>query len=198
MKIRAGQKGFTALELIVAVGVGAIVLTGVVVAIFQTFGVTTMTTSDISALDNIKNTAYEMTVDIKQASTCNLVTNAQPVNNLTLDWTIWFTSGGDPIGSGFGEYHRCKYYLDGTNLLRRTGLYTPTSQPTLPIPDSSFTWQPEAQIKRVARYITEMGLSRDASNIITIHLTASASNQADETETKTYYVLIQTKEAPLP
>ena len=55
MKVKNSQKGFTFIEILVVMAVGGILLGGLVTAIFQTSGITMQTSTQITALEDIKN-----------------------------------------------------------------------------------------------------------------------------------------------
>jgi len=179
------------MELLVAMAVGGMLLTGLVVAIFQVFGINKEDSAKITALENIKSAAYSVMKDIKKADTTNLVSGGAVLDNVILDWTIWYDNNGNLIPAG--NYYRCKYLRSGTNLLRKYGTYSPSSLPTPPIPDGSFTWEAD---KIVGRSIAGVEFSRSlVGNIITMSITASPVGQAQTEERKTYLFYLQDKEA---
>ncbi len=198
MKLKNGQKGFTLVEILAVMAICGILLTGIVVAIFQVFGTTRHNSIPITALENIKNSAYRISQDVRKASTTNLSDGAPAVSNLTLDWTIWYDTSGNLIP--YGQYYRCKYSLPlpGVKLMRNYGTYTPSTTPTPPIPDSSFTWQPQTTI---SNYISSIQFSRQGSTpdyTITMTVTASPEGKTETAEQKTYYLYLKFKEAAVP
>ncbi len=133
MKLKNGQKGFTMVEILAVMAISGILLTGLVVAIFQVFGTTRQNSVPLTALENVKNSAYRLSQDVRKASTTNLVDGGPAVSNLTLDWTIWYATddntydaNGNLIPKGnlipSGQYHRCEYSLSGVKLQRKYGI----------------------------------------------------------------------------
>lgn len=186
-----GQKGFTLIEVLVSMAVAGLLLSGVVVAIFQTTGTTMRSTTQITALENIKSAAYAVSKDVRRASTTTLVGGAPAVASLTLDWTVWYDSGGNLITNG--EYHRVQYSLSSSKLLRREGTYLPSAPQTPPIPDGSFTWQAWTT---AAKYISSIAFSRQV-NIIRMTVTSSPENKPEKAQQETYHMFLQAKEDPV-
>lgn len=184
---RSSQKGFTLVEVLVAMTIGVVILTGVVGAIIQSTRLTRQHSAVLTALENIKAAGYRVVQDVKQANTTNLVDGSPAVNNLTLDWTIWYDTSGNFLT--YGEYHRCKYYLVGTELRRQHGTYRPSATPTLPIPDGSFTWEAD---RAVARSIASAGFSRQGT-IIKATINSSPEGRAETAEERTFYIYLQPK-----
>ena len=105
MKVRSSQKGFTFVEILAVMAVGGLLLSGIIIAIFQTTGITAESSTQITALEDIKNVAYWVSKDVKMAATTNLIAGATPVHmnnnyNLVLDWTIWYDANGNLIPNG--------------------------------------------------------------------------------------------------
>lgn len=171
--MRNRQNGFTLIEILLVMAVGGMLLSGLVTAIFQTFGVTKMTTTAVSALENIKMAAYQITQDVKTASTTNLVDGAPAVSNLSLYWTIWYDANGNLIPNG--EPHSSQYTLSETNLQRNLD---------------------GTSIKTVARYISSVQFSRQG-NMIAVSITSSPQGKPETAENKTYYIYLQPKESPM-
>jgi len=196
--MKNGQRGFTFIELLVAMAVGGMLLTGAVLAIFQTFGITKRDSVQVTALENIKSAAYWILQDGRKAdsqfpdgsSAINLVDGGPAQDNLILNWTVWYDQNGNFITNG--EYHRCKYFRSGIELKRVHGTYSPSAPLTnYNIPDSSFTWEPE---RRVGNYISGILFSLQ-SKIILSTITSSPEEKPESAEQKTYRVYLQSKEA---
>ena len=158
-------------------------LSGVVTAIFQTTGITMETSTQITALENIKNVARHITTDVRMASTADLT---DPVHSLVLEWTIYydvddkFNPDGVPdelIPNGVPQ--RVEYTRSGTNFERNFNDSVTTDTTT------------------IGRYISDIGFSRDTAvegDIITVTITSSPRDRAEATEQRTYQFYLQPKE----
>ncbi len=191
MKAVASQKGFTLLEILLVLAVSGVLVSGILTAIFQTTRVTAQTTTQIAAYEDIRQAAFRIAKDIRMASTSNLTDGAPAVNALTLDWTIWYDSGGNLVQ--FGEYHRVKYALSAKRLERSYGKYLPALEPSLPILDNSFTWQSQEH-KLVGYHVTDVQFSRQAQ-IIQLTVTSSPEDRPETSEQMTYHMYLQPKES---
>ena len=80
------QKGFTFIELIVALGVGTVILSGVVGSFFLSVHGVTKIRNEIVALSDIERAAHWLTRDVPLGGSTNLVDAAPPVTQMTLTW----------------------------------------------------------------------------------------------------------------
>ncbi|KKN10815.1 hypothetical protein LCGC14_1032800 [marine sediment metagenome] len=87
--MKKSQKGFTLLEILLVLVVGGLLLVGVVNAIFQTTTITVERSTQITALEDIREVAAQVSKDIRMAATTNLE------NGLTLAWTVWYDETGE-------------------------------------------------------------------------------------------------------
>ncbi len=170
--MRNGEKGFTLIEILIVMAISAMLLSGLVTAIFQVLNVTKSTTTEITAYENIKNAAYRITQDVKKANTTNLVDGGAAVSSLTLNWTIWYDTNGNLIPNG--EAHSSQLTLSGTNLQRNY----------------------DGSISTIGRYISSVQFSRQG-NMIAVSITASPDGRTDTAERSTYYVYLQPKATPV-
>lgn len=108
MKVKNSQKGFTLVEMLVVMAVGGMLLSGIVTAIFQTVNITAGSSTQITALENIRNSAYWLSKDVRMAASANLT------DGLVLEWTSWYDENGELNPT----YHQCEYTPSGTNLER--------------------------------------------------------------------------------
>lgn len=171
MKLLRSQRGFTLLETVLAMAVGGILVSGIVTAIYQTIRVTTETTTQITATEDIRSAAYWLTNDIKMAAATNLEDGAPAVSSLTLDWTSWYDENGQLTGVD----HHSEYALSETRLLRTFDSGSATA---------------------VGRYITDVEYSIQGQ-IISITITSSPEGKVETAERKTYKVYLQLKEDPV-
>lgn len=171
-KMKNGQRGFTLIEILVAMAVGGMLLSGLVVAIFQTFGVTLSSSTQITALENIKNAAYWITKDVRMAATTNLADGGNSTNSLILDWTNWYDENGElnPVD------HHCEYTVSGTDVVRN--------------------YDYGVDIRTVGRYISNIQFSRQGQ-IIFATITTFLEGKPETAEQMTYHLYLQPKEEPV-
>ena len=200
MKVKNSQRGFTLIEILLVIAVSGMVAGGIVTTIFQTFSITRWSTTQITALENIKSAAYRVSQDVRMAKTTRywngtsyVDLTSTPVNNLALDWTSWLDTGGTVNDI----YYRCKYVLSGTKIQRSYGVYDPgTTTPTPPIPDASFTGL--ATVRTVSQYITAIQFSSipapTQGKFIIMTITSSPEGKVETQEKMTYRMYLQPKE----
>ncbi len=104
------QKGMTLLELLVAMAIAAMVISGAVALIFQEYSGTAMAKTSVTVAHEIANAARWISQDGMMADSTDLVEGAQPANNLTLTWIERHDFANIP--------HSSSYYLEGTELRR--------------------------------------------------------------------------------
>lgn len=107
MSDRVNQKGITMVELIIAIAITSLIVSGLGTAIYMIINVTGRGNDEASALHDIQNAAYYISSDAQMASITDLIDGAEPVDNLSLEWT-----------DGFGNSHSSSYWLSGTTLQR--------------------------------------------------------------------------------
>ena len=106
MKLLSEQKGFTLVEILIALGITALI-TGVLgTAIFQIFDRSVRGQDTLRALNDIQNAGRWLYLDGGRAETTDLVNDAPSVNSMTLNWT----SDGQP--------HAATYALTNSELIR--------------------------------------------------------------------------------
>lgn len=110
MSGRAGQKGMTLLELLAAMAVGAMVMTGAVALIFHEYKGTDAAKASVTAATEIGNAARWISQDGMMAESTDLVEGAHPVGRLTLTWIERYEFTNIP--------HTSSYSLSGTGLRR--------------------------------------------------------------------------------
>jgi len=104
------QKGATLLELLAAMAITALILTGVVGLIFQEFSGTATAKTSVTVAHEIGNAARWLSQDGMMAESTNLVEGAHPADNLTLTWIERRDFSDIP--------HSSSYYLEGAQLRR--------------------------------------------------------------------------------
>ena len=104
------QKGATLLELLAAMAITALIITGIVGLIFQEFSGTATAKTSVTVAHEIGNAARWLSQDGMMAESTNLVEGAHPADNLTLTWIERRDFANIP--------HSSSYYLEGTQLYR--------------------------------------------------------------------------------
>ncbi len=106
------QKGFTLVELLVAMAVGSLILTGAVLSIYQIVWGTSRSNSQVVALTGINQAALAIRNDLLMTQTTDL--SSTPKSSANLTWIDYTTS----FGSGGWTSHSSVYTLNGTALMR--------------------------------------------------------------------------------
>jgi len=110
MKGQARQKGMTLLELLVAMAITAMIISGVAALIFQEYSGTAIAKTSVTTAHEIGNAAHWISQDGMMAESTDLVEGAHPVGYLTLTWIERYDFANIP--------HSSSYYLEGTQLHR--------------------------------------------------------------------------------
>ncbi|MBI4199119.1 MAG: prepilin-type N-terminal cleavage/methylation domain-containing protein [Chloroflexi bacterium] len=120
-RLPALQEGFTLLEMMLAIGIMALLVPLLVAATRAITFDTDRATTRITALGQIENAARFLTLDIPIAQDTDLAHGAAPVSTLNLYWTDWSDSGNyDAYSASLNAYkrNRVTYTLSGTSLVR--------------------------------------------------------------------------------
>ncbi len=86
------SKGFTLLELIVAVSVGALVTASGAITIKQVYGRTSVNNAHVNAVQQVENAGFWISRDAQRAEVIN-TTNLTGTNLVTMNWTEWDING---------------------------------------------------------------------------------------------------------
>ena len=169
--MKNSQKGFTLLEILFGLVVGGILLVGVVTAIFQTTGITMQRSTQITALEDIREVAARVSKDIRMvrmAATTNLEDNGPVLDSLTLGWTNLYDENGElnPVD------HSISYTSPSGGTLQRNY---------------------DGALTTVGSYISDIGFSQDV-NIITVTIISSPRGNAETAEQRTYQFYLQSEE----
>jgi len=155
------QKGFTLIEVLVAMAVGGIVMAGVVLGIFQVSWGSVRSSDHVMALTDVHYAALYIKKDLQMAQSTSL-TDGDPVpqSTVTLEWT-------DYTGWATEETrdHSVTYTLSGTELLRTY----------------------DGTVSIVGRHITYIGFTRSGT-VITCVITATGPGITQQTETLEFTV----------
>lgn len=155
------QKGFTLLEVLVALAVGGMVMTGIMLAIYQVAWGSTRANSQVTALTDVNQAAMWLRQDLQMAQSTTLADpTPTPQSSVTLDWTDYTGWATD------NRTHASSYALSGTEL-RRTY---------------------DGAVRIVGRHITSIGFTRNGS-VITVAITATGPGAQQQAETLELNVL---------
>ncbi len=155
------QRGFTLLELLVALAVGSVVLTGTLLAIHQVVYGTIRARSQMVALNDVNFAAARIKEDIMMTQSTSLIDgDPVPQSSLTLSWLDYtlFTSEQQ-------TFHSCMYTLSGTELLRTY----------------------DGTVSIVGRNITSIGFTRNGMEI-TCNITATDISVQERSKTLTFSI----------
>lgn len=201
MKLARGQRGFTLVELLIAMAVSAIILAVLVPVTLQTNRVAVSSSTQISALEDIKTVARPIIPDVRMAQTTKwyddtpelflLQDGDPPVDNLVLEWSTWYDETYEPPRISEVRYH-CEYtLLQAEGKVQRQ--YWEDYDETNPgNPTSTTTF---------GRYISDIEFSRydvlEGSSYIQVVITSSPEDRVETEEQKTYYINLRPMEDPV-
>ena len=161
------QKGFTLIEVMVAMAVGGIVMAGVVLGIYQVVWGTARSSDQVVALTDINHAALYIKKDLQMVQRTSL-TDGEPTpqSSANLSWTDY--TGFEPEDE---RNHFSAYVLSGTDLMRTY----------------------DGTVSIVGRYITSIGFTQDG-RVITVVITATAPGISERNETLEFSVKMRPEE----
>ena len=86
--INKKQRGFTLIDLLIAIAITSVITGGITTAIFQTFTVNARTSSHMTAVRQVQNAGFWISCDTQMAEEVE-PSGATGFNPLTLTWTEW-------------------------------------------------------------------------------------------------------------
>ncbi|MFC1862104.1 type II secretion system protein J [Chloroflexota bacterium] len=126
--MKLGERGYTYIELLIAITIMALASTAAGAAIFQVLRNTERNNDHMTAVRQVQNAGYWISRDAQMALSVNVTDNMTPPDFLGLNWTEW-DDDGDPI------YHSVKYSFealtDGIGKLKRTYSIAGASEDTM-------------------------------------------------------------------
>jgi prepilin-type N-terminal cleavage/methylation domain-containing protein len=104
--IHKGQKGYTLMEMAIAMAVGGIIAGAITLTIFQVINTTARTSNQMTVIRQIQSAGYWMSSDVRMA---HVITPTSDPDGfpLVLSWTDWD-----------GNVNSVSYTLNGTDLVR--------------------------------------------------------------------------------
>ena len=108
MNTHRWQRGSTLIDLVVAIGIGSVIMVGAGESIFQVLSGVNRGVDRLSTVRDIENAALWLTRDARMAEITDISDGASPVSSLTLQWT-------DSQGGGT---HTVSYAISGSKLIR--------------------------------------------------------------------------------
>ena len=157
------QKGYTLVELLLALPIGAAIMIVVVTSIFQIAQGRVDIAQKSVAMGDIDDAAYWLNRDLLQAQTTDLIHGAEPVSEISMvcnDQTSW-AAGEDSVE------HFVTYTHSGTQLLRNY----------------------DGNDSTIGKYITDVGFSID-DRCLNVTL-VSCPGLPDSTVTRTYAIRLR-------
>lgn len=106
MKCLKNQRGFTLIEILIAMSISAVVIGGLAAGIYAVIHITGRGNSEIKALRDIQSAAYWISNDAQMAKDVVLF-GGDPSDNITLNWD-----------DNLGEPHTSNFALSGNELIR--------------------------------------------------------------------------------
>lgn len=100
--MNTNQQGFTLIELLIAVAITALIIGGVVLAIFQVFSVNTRSGNHMTAVNQVQNAGSWINHDVQMAQTIDTTDDpatTDETEKLTLTWVRWPREDGKYVDS---------------------------------------------------------------------------------------------------
>ncbi len=161
------QKGFTLIEILVAMVVGGMITAGVITAVFQIVYGTGQIREESVALSDIDNAAHWLTRDVVLGRSTDLVDGASlPVSQMTLTWddSTWWAEQEESIS------HSVIYTYSGTDLQRNY----------------------DGVVTTVGRHLTDVRFFLDGDGrLVSITLTSSPEEEPRSAVTRSYTIYMR-------
>jgi prepilin-type N-terminal cleavage/methylation domain-containing protein len=110
--INRTQKGFTLIEILIAIAITAIIGSGVAVGTYEIVHVNASSTNRQVAITNVENAVHYISRDAQQAQIISPANSFLSGASLTLQWITW------DIYNNTNHTNVVTYSLSGTNLIR--------------------------------------------------------------------------------
>ena len=156
------QKGFTLIEIVLALAVGGMVMAAVMAGIYQVVWGTARTNDQVAALTDVNFATLWIKKDLQMAQETNLTDgDSNPQSTVVLSWidnTGWATENE--------SFHSSNYSLSGTDLMR--------------------TYDGNTRV--VGRYISDIGFTQ-SGRVINVSITATGPGSTKRDEPLLFNVL---------
>lgn len=159
------QKGFTLIEILVAMAVGGMVMTGIVTGIFQILLGTGQIRVESVALADMEDAAHWLSRDIPMGQTIGGLVDGGPTeSDMTIIWNdyTWWAQQEESVA------HSIAYTYSGTGLQRNY----------------------DGVVTTVGRHLTSVGFSLNG-NLVTVTLTSSPDMFPRSTVTRSYLIRLR-------
>jgi len=169
-KLYSNQRGITLLELVIALGIAALVSSSASVSIVTLMRVSGENSSHMSVLQEVQNSGYWVKRDGVKAHAVTIDDNLSTPDNeyITMDWTDWDGTVNrviytlEEMPGGMCDFIRTHYTFDGANWIRQDTLL-------------------------VAEFIDDAATSRTwDGSVLTLNVTAQVG---DQIEARTYQAM---------
>ncbi len=160
------EKGFTLVELLLALAVGSVILTGAVLSIYSILVNTDRGNGKVVALMDINRAALAIKNDLLMAQTTDLV-DGVPKNSANLTWFDYTSS----FGSAFQTEHSASYSLSGRQLRR--------------------TYDDSVSI--VGRKVTDISFTQSGKSVTVVISTSSNTTLASGIETLNFSIHLRSE-----
>ncbi|MDO8716119.1 MAG: prepilin-type N-terminal cleavage/methylation domain-containing protein [Dehalococcoidales bacterium] len=156
------QKGFTLVELLIALPIGVVILGAIVSGVFLIPRGTAEVRDQAAALTDLENTAHWLNRDIVMGQVTDLLPGLPPVSTVTMDWNDYTGGPNSSIA------HYVYYYLSGTQLLRE--------------------YDSADNITIAGRNLSYAGFSIDNEGLVTVTLNSTPAGVRQKTVTRSYEI----------
>lgn len=160
------QKGFTLIEMLVALAAGTVILFSVIGALYMVMHGTPEIRKEAGALEDLERAAHWLTRDVPMGASSNLEDGAPPVSQITITWSD-FTRAAEQEES---VSHSLSYtWLPGTGELQRNY---------------------DGEVTIVGSHLTNVEFSLNDRSV-TVTLTSSIDEESRSTITRVYKILMR-------
>ena len=156
------QKGFTLVELLVALPIGAVLLASVVAGIFLIPRGTIDVRNSTTALVDLENATHWLNRDVPLGQMIDLVPGASPATSMNISWNDYTGGPGSSIT------HFSYFYVSGTRLMRE--------------------YDSASNITVAGHNLSYVGFSVDANNLVTVNLTTTPAGPRQKSINRTYQI----------
>ena len=167
------------IELLIALAISGVLLGVLVPVTLQTNRVAVSSSTQISALEDIKTVARPIIPDVRMAQT-TVPAAGTVANSLTLDWTNWYDNLS-PV-----DYHCVYTFLEAEGKVKRS-YWEDYGGPNEQLSTTTF-----------GRHISGIEFSRhrvpEGSSYIQVVITSSPEDRAETEEQMTYYINLRPME----